>query len=1038
MKRNFSQRKRTITTIIILLLLLLAVIMIALFLKNNKTAEATTEQIADVNSEEKNDIAEEEKPVEESDVLELLDQEIEQTQQVASTKRKQTNSSTVVPNTNNQTQSNTDTSSKQPKEEQPKLVYHLSQTPVKQIGKGDVIEYKVTVTNSSTLADAKNVKIVLPIPNGTELVKVEDAQIESNQVIWLADVNRNSTIEKLLTVKVVVDKATIDSQATVSENQTNKTTITLVDKTAPVIEVIDPNRYFMQVGTSYIEKGYSAVDNWDGDLTNKVTETYRFLPKGSSNWQDPNKLDTSKLGTYKITYHVKDSSGNETVATRVVEIVDNISPVITVKEESKGTDPYYTQVSFKLYDNHAVKEVEVNGTVMKRTPNNWSDLNYVSVGKNGGIEGKNVVILRDLAGNETSYTFYLDTKAPEASITYSNKNGSQVTKEDVIVTLTANEPIKQIEGWEKQNDTTYTKTYSKNGKYQVEIEDLAGNKTSISYEVKRIDRIAPEIIGIEEGAYYNKEVSYTIKEQSISQIIIDGKIYNEKNAPKVISKEGRHTIKVIDKAGNESKEISFMIDTTKPVITVKEESKGTDPYYTQVSFKLYDNRGIKEVEVNGTVMKRTPNNWSDLNYVSVGKNGGIEGRNTVILRDLAGNETSYIFYLDTKAPEASITYSNKNGSQVTKEDVIVTLTANEPIKQIEGWEKQNDTTYTKTYSKNGKYQVEIEDLAGNKTSISYEVKRIDRIAPEIIGIEEGAYYNKEVSYTIKEQSISQIIIDGKIYNEKNAPKVISKEGRHTIKVIDKAGNESKEISFMIDTTKPVITVKEESKGTDSHYREVSFKLYDNQAVKEVELNGTVMKRTPSKWSDLNNIAIGKNGAIEGKNIVILRDLAGNETSYTFYLDTKAPEASITYSNKNGSQVTKEDVIVTLTANEPIKQIEGWEKQNDTTYTKTYSKNGKYQVEIEDLAGNKTSISYEVKRIDKEKPVIKGIENGKTYNKEVSYTVEEQNISQIIIDEVSYQEKTAPKTISGNGTHTIQVKDKAGNVSDLLSFVIEME
>ena len=42
---------------------------------------------------------------------------------------------------------------------------------------------------------------------------------------------------------------------------------------------------------------------------------------------------------------------------------------MTVKEESKGTDPYFSNVSFKLHDNYLVKEYEINENVVEVTPN---------------------------------------------------------------------------------------------------------------------------------------------------------------------------------------------------------------------------------------------------------------------------------------------------------------------------------------------------------------------------------------------------------------------------------------------------------------------------------------------------------------------------------------------------------------------------------------------------------------------------------------------------------------------------------------------
>lgn len=62
----------------------------------------------------------------------------------------------------------------------------------------------------------------------------------------------------------------------------------------------------LKVGEKYVEPGWTVVDTYDPDLGSKV--------KVESN------VDTSKVGTYIITYHVANSKGVTTSATRVVEV----------------------------------------------------------------------------------------------------------------------------------------------------------------------------------------------------------------------------------------------------------------------------------------------------------------------------------------------------------------------------------------------------------------------------------------------------------------------------------------------------------------------------------------------------------------------------------------------------------------------------------------------------------------------------------------------------------------------------------------------
>ncbi len=90
----------------------------------------------------------------------------------------------------------------------------------------------------------------------------------------------------------------------VSKSVTRK--IKVVDTTNPEIK-LEGEELTLIVGTEYKELGYSASDNYDGDITDKVTST--------------NNIDINTIGEYEITYSVKDSSGNDANATRKVNVI---------------------------------------------------------------------------------------------------------------------------------------------------------------------------------------------------------------------------------------------------------------------------------------------------------------------------------------------------------------------------------------------------------------------------------------------------------------------------------------------------------------------------------------------------------------------------------------------------------------------------------------------------------------------------------------------------------------------------------------------
>ena len=88
-----------------------------------------------------------------------------------------------------------------------------------------------------------------------------------------------------------------------------------------------------------------------------------------------------------------------------------------------------------------------------------------------------------------------------------------------------------------------------------------------------------------------------------------------------------------------------------------------------------------------------------------------------------------------------------------------------------------------------------------------------------------------------------------------------------------------------DKTPPKITVKtginETIGDAINGYTKISFKIFDNVALMEYDINGVVSKVSQSQWGDINNIAIGVKGVIIGNNILRVRDTAKNEAIKEF-------------------------------------------------------------------------------------------------------------------------------------------------------------
>lgn len=98
---------------------------------------------------------------------------------------------------------------------------------------------------------------------------------------------------------------------TVTDSSGNQTSVVrdilYRDTIPPEITLSGDLTVEMDMGTQYAEPGYSATDNGDGDITDKVTVS--------------GNLDTSYPGTYVLTYTAVDQAGNEATAQRTVKVV---------------------------------------------------------------------------------------------------------------------------------------------------------------------------------------------------------------------------------------------------------------------------------------------------------------------------------------------------------------------------------------------------------------------------------------------------------------------------------------------------------------------------------------------------------------------------------------------------------------------------------------------------------------------------------------------------------------------------------------------
>ncbi|NRB77044.1 MAG: BspA family leucine-rich repeat surface protein, partial [Saccharospirillaceae bacterium] len=122
--------------------------------------------------------------------------------------------------------------------------------------------------------------------------------------------------------------------------------ITVLDKTAPVITIIGLSNVSITQNFSYQELGATAVDDYDGSITPVITGT----------------VDTSIIGHYTVLYSATDSAGNQALVYRSIEVVkaaDTLKPEINLN----GVAEIYLEVGDTYNELGATVIDEVDGEI---------------------------------------------------------------------------------------------------------------------------------------------------------------------------------------------------------------------------------------------------------------------------------------------------------------------------------------------------------------------------------------------------------------------------------------------------------------------------------------------------------------------------------------------------------------------------------------------------------------------------------------------------------------------------------------------------
>lgn len=358
-----------------------------------------------------------------------------------------------------------------------------------------------------------------------------------------------------------------------------------------------------------------------------------------------------------------------------------------------------------------------------------------------------------------------------------------------------------------------------------------------------------------------------------------------------------------------------------------------------------------------------------------------DGTKTVYVKvkDASGNITgpfSASIILDTTKPVIADVENNKYYT------TNVSPTFNEGTAALNGQPYISGTPITADAT----YTLVATDAAGNVETVTFI---IDKTPVLVTGVEDDQYYTSDVTPSFTEGTAT---LNGQPYT---AGTPVAIDGTYTLIVKDEAGNETT-VHFVVDKTKPVIAGVENGKSYNTN---LTPTFNEGTAT----LNGQpYVSGTPV--------------TAEGTYTLIVTDAAGNVETVAFTID-KTP---VLVAGVEEGKYYPSDVTPTFT--------EGTATLNGQPYTSgtPVTGDGSYTLIVKDEAGNETIVHFIV---DKTKPVIAGVENGKSYNTNLTPTFTEGTAT------LNGRPYVSGSPITAEGTYTLEVTDEAGNM-ETVTFTID--
>ena len=790
--------------------------------------------------------------------------------------------------------------------------------------------------------------------------------------------------------------------------------VNVVDDTDPIITLNGSSTITHEVGTTYVDPGATANDNYDGDLSSEITTNINLNP--------------NTLGTYTIEYTVEDSSNNIAQEQRTVQVVDTVDPLINLVGDTTVSIEFqmtYTDAGATAIDNY---DGNLNNSLTSSSTVNTGVLGtYLFTYTVSDSSSNTALVSRTVSVVDTTPPVITLNGPDEVNLqvgdSYSDGGATAVDAYDGDVTS----DISTVSSVDTSTVGVYYVTYT--------VSDNEGNNTQAT---RTVVVGSPPVISLQGPNPLQLEAGSTYVELGANAFDIpDGDVSDQISISESINTSvlGSYSVQysIIDSDGNST--VLFravqVSDTTSPNIeligneqmTIEVNGSFADPGATATD--TFEGDLTDQISDSGTVDTTSLGNYTITYQVS-----DSSGNTAIISREVSVSDTTApVISLKGSSPvtiEVGTTYADE-GATAT-DDFQGDLTAS--ISDISNVDSTTVGTYSVVYN--------VSDSSGNAANqVTRIVEVVDSQAPALSFVGGAAItHEAKTVFNIPNDVTATDVYDGDLTSAVVVSGIVNQDlvGSYNLSysVTDSSGNTgqlSRTVN-VVDTTNPEITLTGDNPlyiNLGQTYIDPGYSASDNydgnitstvveSGLVDTSAEGTYFRNYNVSDSSSNAASQQIREVIVGSPPVIT--LNGNNPMYLEYQEVYVePNATATDGGVNLSNSIS---------------ISGSVNENQLgNYNIIYS--------VTDSDGNSVTETREVIVRDTTKPVItlngdvaQTIEFGNSYNEEGAIATDNYDSSLAV---------TSSGTVNTSllGTYTIdyQATDSQGNVADVVTRTVNL-